>query len=411
MLRKTCLLVTLVITASLNLSGCDTLKAMRMMQINSNIEPVWGGEQRIRLKSVFLAEKPYIYAKVKGHELLFLLDTGASFSTLTDTPKVQKLALTRGFDFSVGGWGQQEDSKAYQTHIGRLDLGGVFFDNMQAAVIPVSKSFYYLRADEAIGDGIIGHDVMQHFTWEIDAENNEIYISQTKYQAEEQAQYFELDEFFNKISIKGDLAFNQEHVTKGEFIIDTGSRHYVKLSSRYPQVNDIKIASSRVRAADFGMSGKVEHDRVTLPSLTLGKIQIEDVKVNLIPGDDEDDWWILGNALLNQFKTVIDYKHQAFYLVPKQKFVTNYNLFGLELRKIRSGEFVVRYLFPQLPASKLALQVGDLVTKIDNRPTSDISLSEYNDLASEVGEHQICIQRQALCFTFEVKHIQGYSNK
>ncbi|WDE14019.1 aspartyl protease family protein [Thalassomonas haliotis] len=411
MFKKILINLAAVIAFSLSLGGCDTLNSIRMMQINSDAEPVWTGKERIKLKSVFLAEKPYVYATVDGEELLFLLDTGASFFILMDTPKVQKLGLNRDFDLSLGGWGEQEDSKAFKTDIGRIDLGGVHFNKMKAAVIPVSKSHYYLRDDEAIDDGVIGHDIMKHFTWEIDAANNEIYISQAKYQPEANARYFELHEFFNKISIKGDLAFNQEDVAEdAEFIIDTGSRHYAKLSAAYPENNEIKIASSRVRAADFGLSGKVEHDRVILPSLKLGGINIDKVKVNLIPGDDEDDWWVLGNALMNQFKTVIDYKHQAFYLVPQQKFVTDHNLFGLELRKIRSGEFVIRYVFPQLPASKLDLEVGDLVTKINSKNSSDISLSQYNDIASEIGTHQICIQRQNQCFTIEAKHIEGYSN-
>ncbi|WP_281558067.1 aspartyl protease family protein [Thalassomonas sp. RHCl1] len=410
MFKKTLLLFTSVLVSSLSLGGCEVINSIRMMQINSDAEPVLSSKERIRLKSKFMGEKPYIYATVDGEELLFLLDTGASFFILMDTPKVRKLALKRGFDLSLGGWGEQEDSQAFQTDIGRIDLGGVYFDDIKAAVIPVSKSPYYLRADEAIDDGVIGHDIMKHFTWEIDAANNEIYISQAKYQPEANARYFELDEFFNKISIKGDLAFNNEHVADGEFIIDTGSRHYVKLSSAYPKNHNIKIASSRVRAADFGVSGKVEHDRVILPSLALGDIKLDKVKVNLIPGGDEDDWWVLGNALMNQFKTVIDYKHEAFYLIPQQEFVTDHNLFGLELRKIRSGEFVVRYVFPQLAASKLDFKVGDLVTRINSQNSADISLSEYNDIASEAGEHQICIERQNQCFTLEAKHIEGYSN-
>lgn len=410
MFKKIILTLAIVIVSSLGLGGCDILNSVRMMQINSDVEPILNGKDRIKLKSVFLGEKPYIYANVDGEEMLFLLDTGASYFILNDTPKVRKLALQRGFDLSMGGWGEQGRSKAFQTEIGRIDLGGVHFDNMKAAVIPVSKTHYYLRADEAIDDGVIGHDIMKHFTWEIDAANNAIYISQAKYQPEESAQYFELDEFLNKISIKADLAFNSEHVADGEFIIDTGSRHYVKVSSTYAERNDVELASKRLRAADFGMSGKVEHDRVTLPSLTLGDIKIDNVKVNLIPGDDDDDMWILGNALMNQFKTVIDYKNDAFYLVPQQKFVTDYNLFGLELRKIRSGEFVVRYVFPQLAASKSDLKVGDLVTKLNRKNSSEISLSEYNDIASDIGKHQICIQRQNQCFTIEARHIEGYSN-
>ena len=399
-----------VLIMTSNLSGCDIINSVRMSQINSDATPVMTSEGRIKLKSVFKEEKPYIYANVDGEELLFLLDTGASYFVLQDTPKVRKLKLSRGFDLSMGGWGEQERSKAFQTDIKRISLGGVHFDNMKAAYLPISKTHYYLREDEATKDGIIGHDIMKHFTWEFDAANNEIYISQAKYQPESNAQRLELSEFFNKISVKGDLAVTESHIADGEFIIDTGSRHYVKISSTYAERHDVEITSTHVRAADFGLSGKVEHDRVTLPSLSFGDITLNKVKVNLIPGDDDDDMWIIGNALMNQFKTVIDYKDEAFYLVPKQPFVTDYNLLGLELRKIRSGEFVVRFIFPSLPGSELDIEVGDIVTSIDNMPASSISLSRYNDISSTLGQHKICIERQNKCFNVLAEHIDGYSN-
>lgn len=410
MSKKIFQLMIVITLSGLTLTGCEVFNSLRMMQINSDVKPVVIGTERMKLKSVFLGEKPYVYANVDGEELLFLLDTGARFLILMDTPKVRGLNLERGFDLSLGGWGDQEDSQAYQTDIGKVDMGGVHFNNMKAALIPVSKSHYYLRDDEATYDGVIGHDMMKHFTWEFDASKNAIHISQSKYLPEENAHYLEMDTFFSKITVKGDLAFDADHVADGDFIIDTGSRHYVKLSAAYAEDNDINIASSRVRAADFGLSGKVEHDRVILPSLTLGGIKMDQVKVNLIPSADEDDWWILGNALMNQFKTVIDYQHDAFYLVPQQPYVTDYNLFGLELRKIRSGEFVVRYIFPQLPASTIDIKVGDLVTQIDQQNSAQITLSQYNDIASELGQHQVCIKRQNQCFTIDAKHIEGYSN-
>lgn len=392
-----------------HLSGCSVVNSLRMMQINSNAKPEFTDQTRVRLESVFEGEKPYVYATVNGEKLLFLLDTGARFLILMDTPKVKQMQLERGFDLALNGWGQEGASPAFQTDIGRIDLGGVYFDDMKAAMIPVSQTHYYLREDEAIYDGVIGHDMMRHFTWEIDANRNEIIISQQRYQPEADAQYLELSSFFSKISVQGDLAFNDSHTVNGEFIVDTGSRHYLKINATYPETNEIDIASHRVRAADFGLSGKVEHDRVTLPHLSFGDLRIDNVKVNLIPGGDEDDWWVLGNALMNQFKTVIDYQHDAFYLVPQKPFVTDYNLLGIELRKIRSGNFVVRYLFPDLPGSKYDLQVGDIVTRINDRAAHEVSLSDYNDTASRVGEHSICIERDNRCFTLSATAITGYS--
>lgn len=400
-------LITLLITTGI--SGCSVVNSLRMMQINSNVEPVYTDDTRLELDALYEGEKPYIYATVNGEKLLFLLDTGARFLILMDTPKVKQLNLNRGFDLALSGWGQEGQSQAYQTDIARIDIGGVYFDDMKAALIPVSETLYYLREDEAIYDGVIGHDMMRHFTWEFDANANSIVLSASPYQPEETAQKLAMSSFMNKISVDGVLTFNDRLTVEESFIIDTGSRHYVKLSTAYPESNDIVLPSQRVRAADFGLSGKVEHDRVSLPQLSLGGIDIENVKVNLIPSDDEDDWWVLGNALMNQYKTVIDYQQEAFYLVPQQPFVTDYNLLGLELRKIRNGNFVVRYVFPTLPTSTTDIEVGDIVTSINGRLASDISLSQYNDLASVTRVHSVCIERDSQCFDIKTEHIAGYS--
>ncbi|MDM7860412.1 aspartyl protease family protein [Alteromonas sp. ASW11-36] len=407
---KLFLLIVFALLCS-SLSGCNVVNSMRMMQINSNVQPQFSGQSRVALEALYAGEKPYVYATVNGERLLFLLDTGARFLILMDTPKVQRLDLPRGFDLALSGWGQDGKSQAYQTEIQRIDLGGVAFDGMKAAMIPVSQTNYYLREDEAIYDGVIGHDMMRHFAWEFDANANTIYLSADAYQPEENAQMLEMSSFMSKVSVTGTLAFNDDVTVTESFIIDTGSRHYVKLSTAYPEANDIAITGTRVRAADFGLSGKVEHDRVSLPQLTLGDIAIEHVKVNLIPSDDEDDWWILGNALMNQFKTVVDYTNDAFYLVPQEPYVTDYNLLGLELRKIRSGEFVVRYVFPNLPSSHFDIQVGDIVTQIDGKPAALITLSEYNDIASIAGQHKLCISRDGLCFNVITEEIAGYSLK
>ncbi|MEM7420408.1 MAG: retropepsin-like aspartic protease, partial [Pseudomonadota bacterium] len=248
-----------------SLSGCHVFNSLRMMQINDDVEPVYTAQSKITLDAEYAGEKPYVYATVNGEKLLFLLDTGARFLILMGTPKVQQLNLPRGFDLALTGWGEEGNSQAYQTDIERIDLGGVYFDNMKAAMIPVSQTHYYLREDEAIYDGVIGHDMMRHFTWEFDANANTIVLSQDAYQPSEKATRLDMSSFLNKISVDGELAFNDTVRVNEPFIIDTGSRHYVKLSTAYVESNDISITSRRVRAADFGLSGKVEHDRVTLP--------------------------------------------------------------------------------------------------------------------------------------------------
>ena len=55
----------------------------------------------------------------------------------------------------------------------------------------------------------------------------------------------------------------------------------MKLKQEYLDNRDIDVDSRKVTAADFGLSGKAEHSRVSLPKLVLGDLTFEDVKTNL----------------------------------------------------------------------------------------------------------------------------------
>lgn len=411
MLRKL-LYGTLLISLLTSIIGCDTLNSLRMMQINSNVKPIINSAQPIALKASFLGEKSYVNANVNGEELLFLIDTGASFLILFDTPKVKAMKLPKGFALSLSGWGEEEDSKAYQTDVESFNMTGVQFNDLKAAYIPISTSPYFLREDEALIDGVIGHDMLKHFVWQFDKSKNSITVSTQPYQANQLTESFEIDTFLSKISIEGTLVLNEKDNATGDFIIDTGSRHYLKVSSQFTENRNIAIDSAKIVAADFGLNGKVEHERVSLPALKLGKLNIPNLKTNLIPSkdEDEDDFWVIGNALLNQYKTVIDYPNDKMFLEPQEPIKVRYNLLGLELRKIRSGEFVIRYIFPEFPVNKYDLKIGDLITNLDHISAKELSMSDALSISATPGKKQVCIARENVCFNILAQHIAGYSN-
>ena len=381
MTLKTMLIILFVAACAL-LSGCETLNVLRIINANSSINPIWQSAiTSDALDSRYIGEKPYIYASVNGKPLLFLLDSGASFSILFDTPKVKALALSQGYPLALGGWGDQQDSQAYQTPVKRFDLGKVHFENIDMAYIPIATSQYFLRPDEALYDGVIGHDILHHFSWTFDKTQQLISLSKQALKSTKATQSFELKTSFSKISIKGKVDFGHDHQVTRDLVVDTGSRHYLKLSAAYP-ANKKLILPTSITAADFGLSGRTIHQRIAMPELTLGSIVLNEVKTNLIPSDDEDDWWVIGNALLNQFILTIDYPGNTLYLTPVQPFKSRFNLIGLELRKIRSGEFVVRYVLPGLPAAKADFKEGDLITEINGIKAINISLDQALDIAN-----------------------------
>lgn len=395
------------------LSGCSVVNSLRMMNANSNIKPEWSESKPYiqKIESRYIGEKPYIKVTANGtQELLFLIDTGASFSMIFDTPAVKKLKFERGFSLNVAGWGEGEDTPAYQTQLSELALGNVKYTQVNLAYIPISESQYYHNPNEAIFDGVIGHDLMRHFVWTFDKLNNEISISSANKTLYPNDTILPIDTTFSKIAIPAEVYFNEKESTKRNIVIDTGSRHYIKLNSAFVEANVADFPKQSIAAADFGMSGKAEHKRVTLPKVILGKLSLDKVKANIIKSEDEDDWWVLGSALLNQFVTIIDYPKQEFVFrtYPDAKFKTKYNLAGIDLRKLRNGQLFVKYVFPELPGQKAKVVPGNIVLSINGEATENISEEDWLNMASTPNQFTMCFIDEK-CSLIETKEIEGYS--
>ncbi|MFA3792396.1 aspartyl protease family protein [Aliiglaciecola sp. SL4] len=406
-------MATVLLLLGLFISGCSVVNSLRMMYANKDIQAIWPNQKADQiLPAIYIGEKPYVRLLVNDStELLFLIDTGASFTMVFDTQKGKGVKKEKGFELEIAGWGEGEDTRAYQSELASLHVGEVKFENVKVAYIPISSSSYYLRVDEAIFDGVLGHDLLRHFAWTFDKQKAQITASADSQSVRAGDAVMPISVSLNKLSIDATVEFNQSTTLQREVLIDTGSRHYFKMSAAFPTQNDITLPNKRVMAADFGMSGITEHQRVTIPSIHFQNLQIKDVKTNLIPSDDEDDWWVIGSALMNQFITVVDYHNLQFIMrsYPKHVFASRYNLAGMELRKLQNGNFIVRYVTDGLPAKVSGLKVGDEVVSINQSPAKQISQQQWIALNAKPGSHQICVKNES-CFSYVGQHILGYSS-
>lgn len=396
------------------MSGCSVANALRMMNANNDIKPELpidgSGHFKQRLEAFYIGEKPYIKLKVNNkEELLFLIDTGASFSMMFDTEKVSKLQFERGFSLEIAGWGDGENSPAYQTELSSVAIGNANFKNVKVAFIPISTTPYYLSPGEAIFDGVLGHDLLQHFSWMFDKQANAISLTNTSFVAQPNDVNLPIDTFFSKLSIPLTLHINGKHFEQ-DVIIDTGSRHYFKFNTEYVKNHDIQLPSVSIQASDFGLSGEAKHSRIRLPALTLGDLKLKGVKTNVIKTDDEDDYWVVGSALLNQFITIIDYHNQTMAFRPYENtsFTSRFNLAGLDLRKLKNGKLMVRHVYPDLVAFKHAFKAGSIVTSINNVDTKNITEQDWLQMVASPSTFKFCFESLP-CNQITTTHIKGYS--
>ena len=396
-----------------SITACNVVNVLKLRYANDHIVPLWKSKHsQMPIETDYIGEKVFVYGSINGVSgFKFMVDTGASFTYLFDTPKVKALQLPKGYLLNLSGWGDEEDSLGYQTSMAALSFGRMEVNDFQGAFLQMSKTKYFIDESELIFDGVIGHDLMRHFVWTFDKKNQQVTLANKPFIATEATTALPFDTFMTKISVNGRIDFGNGQKIDHDFIIDIGSRNYVKLSSAFIVSESISLPSRQITGADFGLSGKAEHQRVTLPSLQLGDLTLNKVKTNIIVSDDEDDFWVIGNAILNQYKTTVDYQSSTLFLEAygNSPFKSRYNLLGLEVRKLLSGHFIVRYVMPNLPASDADFKAGDIITQVNDVLTQDMSKEEWLSMSNKPGKYNVC--RQSLgCTLVQAKPIVGYSD-
>lgn len=396
------------------LSGCSVVNSLRMIYANDDVTPILpeGQEQTFQqsVEAFYIGEKPYIQVLVNGDtSLLFLIDTGASFTMLFDTDKTAGLTLNKGFPLELRGWGDERNTPAFQTQLQSLAIGDAIFNEVNVGYIPISTSQYYLVSEEVIFDGVIGHDLLRHFNWMFDKQEAKITLSRKSYATQLDDVQIPIEPFFSKITMPVSMRINGK-VYDREVYIDTGSRHYFKFNTAFVKNNDIELPSPQIEASDFGLSGEAKHVRIRLPSLMLGGMTLDGIKANVIEAEDEDDFSVVGSALMNQFVTIIDYQSNiiTFRAYPDDTFKTQFNLAGLDLRKLQNGNLLVRFVFPQLPTAREGIEAGSEITSINGISSHTISEQDWLSMATIPGTFEFCFVSGS-CKVINTAAIAGYS--
>lgn len=420
-MRSASLHLFLMLSVALLLSGCGIVNKVRLMNANDDLKPRWStgenGVGQAQPKADFDYAKPYVYALVNGKtKLKMLIDTGSSITMLFDTEKVKSLALVPGYELEIGGNGGSENSRAFQTEIASLALDSVSFSGVNVGYIPISQTQYFLRREQANFDGVIGNDLLRELVWHFDRDQQLVRIysalpNDAQFQNKlASATRLPFSTFFGKINFPATLFFN-DHQLSRKIVLDTGSRYHLNITSGY--FNDDNYPKPHIVSAGYGLSGLAKHHRVTIPALQIGDLTLENVNTNIIE-DDEDDFWNVGSALLSQFELIVDYPQKQLYFLPRQNqpFKSLFNLTGLELRKLTSGNFVVVFSSPDLPAHKLNYDIGTEINRINGKPAATLRIDDWLQLASQPGEFEFCSIEKGQnnpCKTIQVQHVPGYS--
>lgn len=320
----------------------------------------------------------------------FILDSGASYTIITNLETIEELRLRRGEEITLRGLGKGFESKAYYSHDNSIELGRVKTD--KASIILLYNND--LKLSDRLGitiHGIIGYDFFKHFSLDIDYRKERIIFYEPNYfsaNTKKRAKGF----YQQPIEIRNRKAFVQVDgvLADGakrrlELLVDTGSWNALWLFS----TKDDQIFLPEQRIPDFlgfGLSGPINGHRARIQELSLANVRFpapttsfpDSVALQSISKTGRNG--SLGGEILRRFRVIFDFPERRIFLKPNRDVndAFYYNMAGIELDQPYKGVpvYSIYFVRPGSPAALAGLKKGDIVQRINSIKPHEISLNE-----------------------------------
>ncbi len=328
-----------------------------------------------------------VRARVDGHPLRLVLDTGAEASLIT--PKAARQAGFGGTaETGVGGLGGGKVRSGQLGFARRIELGAAVVEDSPVVVAPLPRPFAWALNGV---DGIVGSSFLQHFATTIDlARSNITLCAANHFTPAKQGVAIPMlvsssapAMGFFQPCIEGQI-----DSVKAIFLLDTGMDASVQLrpgfvvKHGYGQLPVKKLASLHRRMA--GIGGTTRSRVVRGRALVLGGLTVPGPLVE-VPEKDEavglDCDAVLGLNVWKRFEVTLDYPGRQVWLHTN----ANYNLPpeivctcpGWRLKAVAGGWKVTKVV-PDSAAAEAGLRAGDIILIIDGQPAGAAALAKRN---------------------------------
>jgi hypothetical protein len=392
------------------LPGCQLADMAQFTYANAIATHQWKSEVQSTTVQFELVDGHIILPVIvnSGEPLRFVLDSGAGATVLLESPGTGSLSLNLGAEVAVSGVGNGPDPVAHIVADTDLSIGNVLVEDLAVIYLPLDSVPFFENVDEIYFDGVIGASIFDRFTIHIDYDQQLIEFSEPD-PARTMTRLDDDDWREIPVEIQSGVPYMHTQIqleagplVEVKLLVDTGFRGPVSLT---PETHvDIDEPHDYFLTKGRGLSGDVEIKMGRSDSFSLAGIQLNNVPVSYsISGGESDKGsnGLLGSEVLSRFHVVFDYANSRMFVKPNTQHSVPINVdrSGVALRPHRFGA-VVRSIADDSAAVALELQVGDIVTSINDVSVNHVTLSPLKRLlASEEEMVSICWNRedQARC--------------
>jgi len=344
----------------------------------------------------------YLRARLNDSEpLWFLLDTAATASYF-DTERAKALGLGRD-DFAKGV---------------SLDFPGVKLLNQKFLPLRLGFGIYNGHAI----DGLLGYDFISRFVIEIDYVNNTVSLHEPKsYKHSGSGEVVPItlleDESGGKVPlVKVKIMQQGRAAVVGNFIADIAVRFAVNFNTPFVDANKLLQFAQPTIQVPLGGGAAVRESRQAIgrvPTVQIGRFTFKKTvavffqdKQGVVSLSEFDG--IIGAEIWRRFKVIFDYSRGQMILEPNRYISDSeqYDMSGMLL--IAEGTdfrtFKVRRMIENSPATLAGLREGDIISAIDGKPTSNLTLEQVRQMFKQKGRsYRLTVERDGQKIQTKIK--------
>jgi hypothetical protein len=312
----------------------------------------------------------YVPAVINGDSAWLMFDTGLSHTGL-DQEWARAIALPAA-------------ESASATVLDRLRLGEIELRDVAVALYPLRG------LSEASGRpqrGLLGHDVLQQFTVDIDYRARRVrLLDPTRYRYAGRGTAVPFTPDADLPLVHGQLRVAGRRPITARLLLDTGASGLcLILTTPFVEQHDLGHLTPAIAAPiGTGLAGDLHGTIVRLRELRLGGLTVRSPTTGLggerkgFLGRTDIDG-VIGIAVFQEARLIVDYARRRVIVEPSKDASgsCDYDHSGLRLiaRGPRLEQVVVDYVVPRSPAADAGIQVGDELLLIDGRRVAETDLT------------------------------------
>jgi hypothetical protein len=351
----------------------------------------------------------HIVLKVKVNNsppLSFVLDTGDRYAII-NLDRAKEMGLKLVGEVHMGGAGGAEAPSGAMVQEASFTIPGLTsFTQPVTLALPIGSLASRMGQDF---DGIIGSEFIKEFVVEIDYRAQLIKLHDKNgfnYSGPGESVPIEL-------SMSGHGAghpFIEAEVTpvggeaiRGKFVLDIGSGGALALHSPFVAEHHLPGPNMKtIKAFGAGAGGEISGQIGRVSELKIGKFKISNPTA-MFSQDTAGAFASrelagnIGAQITSKFRLFLDYSHNRIIFEPNAAFSEPFDRAsgGLSLQAEGADyrTFRIRNVLENSPASESGLQTSDIITAIDGRPATELTLTRINEMFERPVPYKLTVKR------------------